>query len=96
MLKQLRKFADATVSLSERRNRAAHDLWFLDNPEFPIRLEATAKKELRLLPISVPTIELAKLVGDISQHISRLYELCEQLRAELTPSRDTQPPTSAR
>ncbi|MGC9953208.1 MAG: hypothetical protein ABSD21_02890 [Rhizomicrobium sp.] len=61
------KFASKVAGVAERRNRVVHDPWFLIDPENPIRLEATARKKLRLEMILVPTTEVNKLAKDIEK-----------------------------
>jgi hypothetical protein len=61
----LEKFAKDAQGLAEQRNRAIHDVWQMDDPTCPQRLEATAKRAARLLKVHVPTKELIALADKI-------------------------------
>jgi hypothetical protein len=61
----LEKFAKDAQGLAEQRNRAIHDVWQMDDPTYPQRLEATAKRAARLLKVHVPTKELIALADKI-------------------------------
>jgi hypothetical protein len=90
----LNKFRKRAKGLSEQRNRAVHDPWCLDNPEKPIRREATARGELRYEELLVPTTELEALTANIVK-LSRDFEAIaktaqDQIDAQAT-SRGTSP-----
>lgn len=82
LLQSLDKLTKETVGLSERRNRAVHDIWFLDEPSNPRRLEATAQRRLRLLEIPVPTDELLRLAAEILEHVQQFDELATRAMTE--------------
>ena len=85
----LEKFAQRAVALAERRNRVIHDMWILDEPERPLRLEGTARRKLRIDPVPVSTRELLALVYDIRQFTTEfVYGLANPISRELPPLRD--------
>jgi hypothetical protein len=88
LMAELHDFAKDTQPLSVRRNRHVHDVWFLDEPDTPRRLEVTAKKTLRLLYIDVPTDRLLQLAAEISRHTGRLDDLGERILVEPPASPD--------
>jgi hypothetical protein len=73
---ELEKFAKEVTGLAEQRNRAIHDVWQMDNPKEPQRLEATARRKVRLLKIHVPTKDLIMLADNIDK-------LCEKFDEEI-------------
>lgn len=80
LAKALRKFADNSVALAEKRNRYIHDVWVLSNyPETPKRWEATARRKLRHLQIETPTATLWEFGDQLIKHLSRFYELASQI-----------------
>jgi hypothetical protein len=88
----LEKFARRAQSLAERRNRVIHDVWIMDGPDCPRRLEATARRQLRMDAIPVPTKELFTLAMDIYELKSDwVYRIADPLLSELRSSRDTGP-----
>jgi hypothetical protein len=61
----LEQLAKDVQVLSEQRNRAIHEVWRTDDPENPRRLEATARRSVRVLEIHHPTGELISLAENI-------------------------------
>jgi hypothetical protein len=84
----LEDFSKRTTGLAEQRNRAIHDPWDLSNPDDPKRIEATARKKLRLKKVHISTDNLAKLAGDIATLKNEFEQLAEQV---LISSRGTSP-----
>jgi len=72
-IEELNKFAKDTQGLQEQRNRIVHDPWVGFTK--PHRLEATARKLLRLMFIPVPTDEVLQLAPRIVEHENRFNEL---------------------
>ena len=91
-LKLLHKLAKDTPALSERRNRAVHNVWFLNDPTNPLRLEATAKKKLRLLATPHSTESLLLLMESIYKHAHPFDELASLAGAARKPSLGTLAP----
>jgi len=90
------KYAKSTASLAERRNRTVHDVWFFDHPNPPQRLEATAKKLLRIEFIPATPEELVKLSVKISEHADEFTALTNQVDAAPRTSPETPPVESGR
>lgn len=88
---QLDALASDTVALSEKRNRAVHDVWDLRKPSEPIRKEQSAKRALRHLRVHVPTQKLRDLVHKIAALERRLDHLCIDIMVELPPSPGKRP-----
>ena len=74
-LKKLHKIASKTAGLAERRHRVVHDVWDILDPEHPHRLEATARKKLRLQPIMVLTKDVLKLAAEVDLNRADFEEL---------------------
>jgi hypothetical protein len=70
LISDLCQFADGTHSLNERRNS-------------PQRLEATAKKIVKLQLVPTSTQELMTLADDISQHVDQFDKLVDRVADEL-------------
>jgi hypothetical protein len=86
----LEKFASDARGLAEQRNRAVHDVWQMDDPAQPQRLEATARRKVRLEKIHVPTEELIALADSIDNLITRFVdEIAGGIFDELRASPDT-------
>jgi hypothetical protein len=85
LLSKLNEFAKDTQSLAERRNRVVHDPWI--GSVNPHRLEATARRVLRLEFISVPTEQVKKLSQEITHHCVRFEKLAKEVEAEARTSR---------
>jgi hypothetical protein len=79
----LERFAKDTASLAERRNRAVHDPWYFHSSGSPGRFEITARRQLRIEYINVPTATVHKLAGDILAHMERFCDLDDRITAEL-------------
>ncbi len=82
-LRKLNKFAEATKSLAEKRNRVVHDPWLVDKYAPAMRLEVTARKSLSFRMISVEMPELEKLSTDITQHTSLFEKIHASVLSEL-------------
>jgi hypothetical protein len=82
----LMKITQRTYDYGEKRNRVVHDPWYFEDASMPVRLEATAKKELRLLDVPVPTEEVSRLAAIIEAHCAEFWALAEEISNELRPS----------
>jgi hypothetical protein len=80
---KLDAFAQNTTGLAEQRNRAVHDVWMLDDPAKPVRVEASARKKLRIVPVSVSTDDLRQLMINIRQHQRRFDEMATSIFNEI-------------
>jgi hypothetical protein len=76
---QLEEFATEVVKLGEQRNRAVHDIWQLDNPSEPHRLEVSAKRSVRIAILHVPTRWLLDLEAKIIAIDARFHGLAAQI-----------------
>ncbi|MDX2143413.1 MAG: hypothetical protein SFV19_08665 [Rhodospirillaceae bacterium] len=76
---KLQKFSQNTVGLAERRNRVVHDPWDTTDILEPSRIEATARKKLRLGRVRVPT----KVVLDLAIEVDEHRESFEALASEV-------------
>jgi hypothetical protein len=56
-----------------------HDWWQLSDPENPHRLEASAKKLLRLVLIHHPTEKLTGLAAEIAAHTYELQDIASRI-----------------
>jgi hypothetical protein len=92
LIRDLCEFAKTAQELSERRNRVIHDVWFFDHPNDPQRLEASARKILRLERIPVSTDKLLNLANEINQKAFEFNELSERVIAERSTLPETSPP----
>lgn len=85
-VEELNVFAKDTQGLQEQRNRIVHDPWVgLTKPH---RLEATARKLLRLMFISVPTEEVLEIARKIILHENRFNALDEKVTLDVKTSLD--------
>jgi hypothetical protein len=66
------------MGLAEQRNRVVHDMWYLTDPKFPIRMKAMARKKLIFEPEHVPTEQLYNLAADILTLMDELDSLCDK------------------
>jgi hypothetical protein len=80
-IKQLNEFSQRTTSLAERRNRIVHDVWYFNHPDPPERLEATAKRLLRLELVPTTTQELLDFSGKIIDHSNAFDALSKRIQA---------------
>jgi hypothetical protein len=78
----LDKFAKDTIGLGERRNRVVHDPWQFQNGSAK-RLEATARRKLRLELIEVSHAEITSLMFGIQGHQARFVDLHARILAEV-------------
>jgi hypothetical protein len=96
---RLEDFAKNVVRLSERRNRAVHDVWQMHEPSRPMRLEVSAKRTLRIVQMHVPTAELTALAQSITDLQMRFDDMASAIFTEINLLRafpGTTPPKSAR
>jgi hypothetical protein len=89
---KLNIFAKDTQGLAEQRNRIVHDPWV--GTTRPHRLEATARKKLRLEFIEMPTAEVSAFASKITEHINRLDDLADEILAEIKTLREKPPSAS--
>jgi hypothetical protein len=81
---ELNKIAENSQRLGERRNRVVHDPWMGDATG-TYRLEATARKILKLQPVAVSDDEIGKLIVDISDHTKRYMTLMAEFIPGVLP-----------
>lgn len=81
--KILEDFAKDVQKLAEQRNRAVHDVWELSEPATPHRLEATARRSLRIMPVHVPTEELMNLTRNIYDLHQRFEDIASEIFTDL-------------
>jgi hypothetical protein len=91
-VRKLNAFAEDTNGLADQRNRVVHDPWVGSTK--PHRLQATAKKKLRLEFIDTPTEDVVKISQRITDHNARFDQLEAEVTAEVATLRDKPPPTS--
>ena len=84
--KELTDFFQCTQRLASRRNRVVHDPWSLEDPERPMRREASAEQKLKLLDEEMSTEEVLGVVDQIIKHQKKFEELTEQITTTQTPS----------
>jgi hypothetical protein len=90
--KQLEGFAKDTIGLAEQRNRYIHDVWTLSQyPKPASRLEATARRKLRLKQIDTPGSELHSFAHTVAKHAVRFIGLSQEARRLLPASPETLP-----
>jgi len=91
-------FAKKVVKLSEKRNRAVHDVWDLTDATAPHRREMSASRFLRNVKIHQPTDDLLDLVDQIEALRAEFDSIAEKLFMEIyfpvAASPDTPPPGS--
>jgi hypothetical protein len=92
-LSALNEFAKDTHGLAEQRNRILHDPWI--GATNPHRLEATAKKTLRLEFIPTSTDTVLALANKIILHEKRIIEIAEKVTLEVRTSHGKRPPPSS-
>jgi hypothetical protein len=80
-------FAKKVQRLSEKRNRAVHDVWYLTEPASPRRHEVSASRLVRNLVIDMPTDDLLKLVKEINDLREEFDTIAEKLFTEVRPYR---------
>jgi hypothetical protein len=76
--KAFEAFSKKAAGLAEQRNRVAHDLWDLSDPELPRQLTATARKKLILQVKPVHTEQLFRLSESIRTLSKELDSMCEK------------------
>ena len=89
----LNEFAKDTQGLSEQRNRIIHDPWI--GATNPHRLEASARKTLRLEFIPTPTDTVLELANKIMLYEKRIIDIAEKVTLEVRTSRGKPPPPSS-
>ena len=77
-IRELNKFTTDMNGLSEQRNRVVHDPWLV-LPTAATRFELTAKRNLKLGPVQVPTEQ----VEELARKIERLRERFEKLAIDV-------------
>jgi hypothetical protein len=77
----LEGFAKRTAQLAERRNRIIHDPWHIEGDNPASRLEITARRNLRILMVDVPTSAVIKLDSEITAHCQQFIEINRQIEA---------------
>jgi hypothetical protein len=92
---ELDQFCKDANSLAEQRNRTIHDHWDTDDILNPRRIEATARKKLRLKHVDVPTEELLKLALNIDALRDRFDDLASRIISAPRPSHEKPPPKPA-
>jgi hypothetical protein len=91
LIEKLDKFAKRAQGVSERRNRIVHDIWFFNHPEPPERLEATARKRLRIEYIPTKTEDILKTAWDINDLHNEFDVLAQAVETWPPPSPDISP-----
>lgn len=81
--RELDAFSKETAVLAERRNRAIHDPWSLNDDIVAYRLEVSARKDLKIQAVECSTENLKKLLADIDSHITKLNDLEKRISASL-------------
>src|SRR6185437_10565393 len=82
-LRRLEDFSKEVQALGEQRNRAIHDVWQLDDPSEPHRLEVTARRALKIVRVHVPTRELLDLEAKILNLDARFHGMAAELHRAL-------------
>lgn len=85
LIRDLEKFSKQTVTLSERRNRVVHDVWYFDHPNPPERHEASARRILQRRLVPTTTEELRAFVGTIDDHRKAFEEFASAVKTSPTP-----------
>jgi hypothetical protein len=96
LIQDLCDFAKDTQTLSIKRNRTVHDVWFFNHPQSPQRLEASAGKVARLEYIPTSTEKLLKLADEIDESRVRFDGLALRVQVERRTSlekSDKEPPS---
>jgi hypothetical protein len=88
----LNEFAKDSQRLAEQRNRIIHDPWI--GATNPHRLEASARKTLRLGFIPTSTDAVLALATKIMLYKKRIIEIAEKVTLEVRTSRGKPPPPS--
>jgi hypothetical protein len=73
--KDIDAFCKDAMGLAEQRNRIVHDHWDTSDILSPKRLEATARRKLKLEKINVPTSDILDLAIKISDLTHRFESL---------------------
>jgi hypothetical protein len=92
----LDQFAKYAATLSEQRNRAVHDIWYLTQPDHPLRREATARKTVRMLDIHEPTEKLLALVTAIYELVAHFDDMASSIFNEIHSRLKIQRPKTQR
>ncbi|MGH7109902.1 MAG: hypothetical protein ACREFK_05685 [Stellaceae bacterium] len=83
-LDQLNSLSRETSTLSERRNRVVHDVWYFFNAEkTPHRLEVTARRILRNQLVPTATESVLQLMQDIHDHAKKFLSLHDEIMASI-------------
>jgi hypothetical protein len=86
LVQKLDALAKAAQGLGERRNRIVHDVWFFDHPNDPRRLEATARRLVRLEYIPTSSTKLTRFAYEISKFTDEFDSLNSRVVAAPIPS----------
>jgi hypothetical protein len=89
MNKEFEDFVKNSNGLAEQRNRIIHDVWHFDYPNDPQRLEATARKTLRLEFVSASPEDLYKCADAIHKLAMDFNALHERVKALPSTSLET-------
>lgn len=79
----LEQFAKEVTAVAERRNRVIHDMWHMEDPSQPMRLEASAVKSLRLKFVEHPTTDLIALIVSIVTLTASLDDMASTIFTEI-------------
>jgi hypothetical protein len=82
LLKDIHKFSELARGLAEQRNRVVHDFWDVSDILDPRRVEATARKKLRLESIPVSTAEVLNLAIQIEEMAENFDNLASRVLTE--------------
>lgn len=91
---QLEDFAKDVVAIGEKRNRAVHDVWVLNEPSQPIRLEFSARRKVRIEQIPASTDSLKELVFKIAALRGFFEHIASDIFTELHAAPLAPPPAS--
>lgn len=72
-------FCKDANGLAEQRNRVVHDYWDTTDILRPRRVEATARRKLRLEEIEVPTDDILNLALNIDALITRFDDMASEI-----------------
>ena len=85
---ELEKFAKATTSLAEQRNRVVHDPWVTLHEDGAERLESTARRKLRYEHVPFSLEQMDALVERIREHNDTLIDIHTRLELHVSASGD--------
>lgn len=85
--KELKKLGAQLLSLAEQRNRLIHDPWIFIGAHQPLRVEITARKSLKIMPVPTSTESLLSFAEKIRDMTNRLQQF--QLKAMIAKNETT-------